>query len=399
MTNPFEPRSDLDAGLSEGETIALITRLQTDFEAIGRAIVDDPSPRAALDAAAAIASRRFAVTTADRHVKFSTGPVDDLPRLDPELDLNTFGFVRCGGWWRVEIPSATRREILWMSAGPNATNAEALLVLSCLRQVLLHFDHVQWTSRRTDLALRTRLAQLIVEGASSLVIGRLAARLGIALDASHLVVELRMQPTDLLAEPTSIQPLLDSACVVESDGSLIFISHDVDRFRREFDRIWAQNPYMRRPSGFSSVAADCHDLSAQIIEARVASRYASWKSSPVAIHYEEMSLVDIATSNIDEVLARRLVEERLGLLLAYDAGHASDLITTLRTWLDRNDSLDRVASALHIHRNTLTYRLARIRQHLDVDLNDAFVQHELRLAINLLERDEHRHEPNLVTSG
>lgn len=62
------------------------------------------------------------------------------------------------------------------------------------------------------------------------------------------------------------------------------------------------------------------------------------------------------------VEAKALVERILGPLLAHDAEHGTDYVETLRVALDHDRSWQSAASALHIHRQTLGYRLRRIEE-------------------------------------
>ncbi|MFF1677148.1 PucR family transcriptional regulator ligand-binding domain-containing protein [Streptomyces sp. NPDC058256] len=60
---------------------------------------------------------------------------------------------------------------------------------------------------------------------------------------------------------------------------------------------------------------------------------------------------------------RRLYRERLiGVLERYDAEHGSDLVGTLAAFLDASGSWHRCAEQLHVHVNTLRYRLQRVEQ-------------------------------------
>ncbi|MEV4325999.1 helix-turn-helix domain-containing protein, partial [Microbispora rosea] len=54
-----------------------------------------------------------------------------------------------------------------------------------------------------------------------------------------------------------------------------------------------------------------------------------------------------------------LVEHVLGDVLRYDAEHGSELVTSVRTWMERDRRVDDAARALHVHPNTLAYRLRR----------------------------------------
>jgi PucR family transcriptional regulator, purine catabolism regulatory protein len=59
---------------------------------------------------------------------------------------------------------------------------------------------------------------------------------------------------------------------------------------------------------------------------------------------------------------RALVENLLGPVLGYDEAHGGDLLPTIRTWLEHDRQTDKAAQALHIHPNTLLYRVRRFEQ-------------------------------------
>lgn len=58
--------------------------------------------------------------------------------------------------------------------------------------------------------------------------------------------------------------------------------------------------------------------------------------------------------------------QRLG---AYDAEHNGDLLRTLEVYLDHDSNMKESAEALHVHENTLSYRLKRIAQIGGIDLS------------------------------
>ena len=70
-------------------------------------------------------------------------------------------------------------------------------------------------------------------------------------------------------------------------------------------------------------------------------------------------------------------EEIIGPLLAYDG--SEEFIRTLETYFKHNANLSQTAEALFVHRNTLLYRMERISQILDLDLDIP----ENRLAVQL----------------
>ena len=73
----------------------------------------------------------------------------------------------------------------------------------------------------------------------------------------------------------------------------------------------------------------------------------------------------------------------LGPLLEHDRVHRTDLVRTLRMYLDSSGSWARCAAAMHLHVNTLRYRIARIETLTGRDLRRLADQTDLLLALNL----------------
>lgn len=59
---------------------------------------------------------------------------------------------------------------------------------------------------------------------------------------------------------------------------------------------------------------------------------------------------------------RALVEQVLGPVIDYDTAHAGGLVTSVRVWLEHDRQTERAARALHIHPNTLLYRVRRFEE-------------------------------------
>jgi purine catabolism regulator len=57
-----------------------------------------------------------------------------------------------------------------------------------------------------------------------------------------------------------------------------------------------------------------------------------------------------------------LVDDVLRAVIDYDDAHGGDLVPTIRTWLEHDRQTDKAAQALHIHPNTLLYRVRRFEQ-------------------------------------
>jgi purine catabolism regulator len=86
----------------------------------------------------------------------------------------------------------------------------------------------------------------------------------------------------------------------------------------------------------------------------------------------------------DAASLRALVGSVLGAAQAYDADHDSDLVRTVQTWLERERQTAPAAAALHIHPNTLAYRLRRFEEVSGRNLRSTADLAELWLAFRAL---------------
>lgn len=81
------------------------------------------------------------------------------------------------------------------------------------------------------------------------------------------------------------------------------------------------------------------------------------------------------------------------LLKHYDEEHQADLGETLFQYLRLNHNLASTAEALHVHRNSLGYRLKRIKEICDTDLEDPEENHYILMSFYLdrLDSGQQRH--------
>jgi len=77
------------------------------------------------------------------------------------------------------------------------------------------------------------------------------------------------------------------------------------------------------------------------------------------------------------------LEETIGRVVEYDEQNDGDMARTLETYFSYLGNLARAAGALHLHRNSLSYRLRRIEELLGVSLEDAEACFRIQLALKL----------------
>jgi PucR family transcriptional regulator, purine catabolism regulatory protein len=79
---------------------------------------------------------------------------------------------------------------------------------------------------------------------------------------------------------------------------------------------------------------------------------------------------------------RALVDRVLGPAVRYDAGHGTELVRSVRTWMERHRRADEAARRLHVHPNTLGYRLRRFAELTGYDLDATDDLAEVWLALS-----------------
>ncbi|MFQ3565626.1 MAG: helix-turn-helix domain-containing protein [Aggregatilineales bacterium] len=92
-------------------------------------------------------------------------------------------------------------------------------------------------------------------------------------------------------------------------------------------------------------------------------------------------LLALKERNLDHM--RRFYRETLGPLVEHDERKQGDLIRTLSGFFEANGNLAKAAADLDVHRNTLVYRLDRIRELTGLDLDDADNRLILHLALKV----------------
>lgn len=73
----------------------------------------------------------------------------------------------------------------------------------------------------------------------------------------------------------------------------------------------------------------------------------------------------------------------IGEIEDYDALHQSSYLDTLESYLRNNGQLSVIAMEMNCHRNTVYYRAVRLKEWLQLDLNDGARTFQLQMALNI----------------
>ncbi|MCS0605619.1 PucR family transcriptional regulator ligand-binding domain-containing protein [Streptomyces sp. LP11] len=122
--------------------------------------------------------------------------------------------------------------------------------------------------------------------------------------------------------------------------------------------------------GVSAAVHSAEGLRGALEEARHARRVAAARPGRVcAAGHQELASHVLLLPFVPDDVRRAFTARLLDPLTDYDRRHRAELIPTLEAFLDSDGSWTRCASRLHLHVNTLRYRVGRIEQLTGRDLS------------------------------
>jgi len=161
-------------------------------------------------------------------------------------------------------------------------------------------------------------------------------------------------------------------------------AHDLDSLRKKYQ----EHAVIVQMIGQIGVSDDCTDpsqLTNGCRQARMSLVFAErMKYEPILCHYRQFRVYDLF-GNCDEDALRDNISQSIALIQHCDRETGSELLKTLRSYLQNNCSIRECAADLFIHRNTLSYRLAKIEELTGQDLSQMNVRFELALSLSILD--------------
>ncbi|ONI84288.1 hypothetical protein ALI144C_15960 [Actinosynnema sp. ALI-1.44] len=135
---------------------------------------------------------------------------------------------------------------------------------------------------------------------------------------------------------------------------------------------------------------DATGLRAAVLQARYARKLAERSPGRVAVMAgDEVASHLLLLAAVPDELRRSFRNQIIGPLSAYDETHKSELTRTLRVFLEHSGSWTQAAAELHVHVNTLRYRITRITELTGRDPGRFGDRVDLYLAL----ADESEHRP------
>ena len=136
--------------------------------------------------------------------------------------------------------------------------------------------------------------------------------------------------------------------------------------------------------GISDTAPSLAEISLYYKRARFSLAVAEFRQLQ-QVRFDELGLFQILFSTSDPGIMEAFWQRRLGELAGHDLAHDSDYLNTLKHYLLSDCSLLDTASRMHTHRNTVIYRLRKIKEILNSELNNSAEKFDLLLAFYIKE--------------
>lgn len=99
--------------------------------------------------------------------------------------------------------------------------------------------------------------------------------------------------------------------------------------------------------------------------------------------YDQLGIYQLFSDMSKTSLYEDFVSKQLGVLIDYDTHNNTQFLTTLEVYLKNNCNLLHTSDELFTHRNTIKYRLKRIQELLNLNLEDSSVMLNLNVALYL----------------
>jgi hypothetical protein len=261
---------------------------------------------------------------------------------------------------------------------------------------LVALEHTQRDQAvRVERRLAAELVRLLGGGTDPADLAAGLRSCGLAPEATFLVVVARFERdgkagagnTDAVLDEI-VRPLAPYTAVADVDGEAIAVvpagGDLLGAIRAGVRSLEPGLGAARLVVGVSEPADGAAGLPAAMVQARHAVQHATSRAGPaVVVCSGELASHVLLLAGVPAPTRVSFHARLLGPLVAYDRGHDADLVRTLDTFLACSGSWTQCAAQLHVHVNTLRYRIGRIEQLTGRDLSRFADRVDFFLALRL----------------
>ena len=200
-------------------------------------------------------------------------------------------------------------------------------------------------------------------------------RSGFSRDLAYTVVILSCHAYDadggnqlLTGIQKTLRHKLKKALMYEEEGRLTILAagYRGEWIRREFCELCREDPNLYIGAG--STVKRMKDIHRSYESAYTAYQLTKTTIPKNFLSYDELGIYKILTDVKETAIYPLFVREVLGDLLDYDKAHGTDYTTLLKAYFENDCSTICTAKAVYCHKNTLTYKLGKIKEILGYDI-------------------------------
>ena len=137
--------------------------------------------------------------------------------------------------------------------------------------------------------------------------------------------------------------------------------------------------------GVGGGSPDILNLKKSFFEAQEALRIASLLGTGEHVNwFGQLMIYNILGSGVPKTVLKDFFASSIGPLAAYDRENHTDLVDTLEIYLLENQNSSAAARKLFIHRNTMSYRIHKIKQILNFEFDDTEKLLRLQIGIRIM---------------
>lgn len=161
---------------------------------------------------------------------------------------------------------------------------------------------------------------------------------------------------------------------------------EVNSFAEKILQLLKQEGLLQRITiGIGRPYSNYRDLSSSYREAGRALQKLELSQHQNIAHFEDLGIYRILSHELIQPDIIQFAHEMLGPLIQYDKERDSDLLETLKAYLECGRNVKKVSDVMFTHYNTVIYRLQRIREIAHIDLEDADMMLNMHIALKILE--------------
>ena len=251
------------------------------------------------------------------------------------------------------------------------------------------YSYIGRPKEMDDMLIKMLSHKLVAEGVIESVLGKL----GWSVNDEYFC--LTVEPTDIDLKgrtlaflATRLSAAMSSQCYAQFDGKLVYILNLTVRNSSMNDMLTKTKTILRdslMKAGISTTFFDFKNLYYYYRQTCIALQFGKQKEPTHWYHiFDDYILDHFLKSSTKGMIPDALCPEGLLLLRNYDAREGTDYMESLRTYLELGMNIAECSRKLFIHRNTFLYRLQRIREIMDLDLDDPDIRLMLANVLHIL---------------